>query len=126
MNYSEPTDKPSAFREAAGLLEDHLSLAAVEAEYELALWRRRAIWIGLGVVACLAALVWLEVTAFWGLAAIGLAPVACSGILFGFHALVAAIAIIVAKRRDESAGQPFEGSKEQWRRTRVWIQELFS
>jgi len=116
----------SLIGEFVALLEDQMDLAALEFGYEKKQHVRR---LGAMIVALflgLTAFVLLQVALVMGLVALGM-PIGWSCLaLGGAYVVIAGVLLGVYARRDPRLGEPFQGTREEFRKNLRWIETLFS
>jgi|GEM_PF-3104932 len=135
MTVAESTDQEtqraqhpsSVLADLAGVLEDHVNLAALEAQYELEQARRRFLVAGIALMLGLSAFLLGQVAIVDGLVALFKWPVwvVCL-LLMGVYGGAAAYIFNRYGARDPKAGTPFSGTRLELIETLQWIQKLFS
>ena len=108
----------------AGILEDHLNLAALECEYEVSQGTRLlTIWAA-AFALILAAFLLIQVGIVYGLASLGL-PIWGACLLLGaLYTTVAIVGIFRFGRRDPKAGPAFSGTMRELRESLRWMRSL--
>ena len=125
--HSRETHPPSLLANIAGVLEDHVHLATVEAQYEMDQARRRFLVLGTALVLGAIAFLLGQVAIVDGLVALFKLPVwAVCLILMVIYGGVAAYIATHFGQRDPKAGAPFSGTRRELIETLQWIQKLFS
>jgi len=111
--------------QAIQLAEDHLRLVRLECLYESAQSKRRLGFFGLAVLCALGAYIYTQIAIISALARAGI-PVYISSIAFAF--LHAALGLYLYQKggRNPAAGEPFEGSHQELKRSLQWIHQLLS
>ena len=121
------TKPPSLLANLAGVLEDHVNLATVEAQYEVEQARRRFMVMGVALLLGGVAFLLGQVAIVDGLVALFKLPVwAVCLILMVIYGGVAAYIFNNFGQRDLKAGAPFSGTRRELIETLQWIQKLFS
>jgi hypothetical protein len=115
----------SVIQQLGTLLEDHLRLGFLESRFEAEQAGKRLLILGICGLLSLTVFILIQVGMVDGLVHLGLplwAACFVVGILFagGVAALWTA-----AGKRDGAAGRPFQGSRDEWRRSWGWIQRRF-
>jgi hypothetical protein len=111
----------------AGILEDHVHLATVEAKYEVDQARRRFVAMGIALILGAIAFLLGQVAIVDGLGALFKLPVwAVCLILTVIYGSLAAYMFNSFGKRDLKAGAPFAGTRRELIATLQWIQQLFS
>jgi uncharacterized membrane protein YqjE len=133
MNVAEETTNghdtrpPSLLANLAGVLEDHVNLATIEAEFEVDQARRRFLVLGVALMLGSIAFLLGQVAIVDGLVALLKLPVwAVCLILMVIYGSAAAYIVTHFGRRDPKAGTPFAGTRRELIGTLQWIQKLFS
>lgn len=117
---------PSLFADLAGVLEDHVHLATLEAQYEIQQTRRRALFLGVAGILALSAFLLGQVAIVDGLVSLFKLPVwAVCLLLMVVYGAVAAFIVKNYTERDPKAGAPFSGTRRELIDTLQWIQKLF-
>jgi uncharacterized membrane protein YqjE len=112
-------------RDFLSLLDDHFELFGLEAEFEIQqLATRVAAFLIAGLLA-LAAFLLVQGVLVYLLIIVGLKPIWALLSVAVFNCLVAAAVIRTMGIRPASAGRPFQGTREQARKSFQWIQNLF-
>ena len=116
---------PSTGRVLLELAKDHLQLASLEWEFERRKWWRRLLVRGGGATILASAYLFFHLALVVALHDYGLTWVTI-GVSVGFvYALVGSALFWGLGRREPAAGEPFEGSREELRRSYHWIERLF-
>jgi uncharacterized membrane protein YqjE len=134
MNVTEETNgqphtakPPSLLANLAGVLEDHVHLATVEAQYEVDQARRRFLVMGIALILGAIAFLLGQVAIVDGLVNLFKLPVwAVCLILMVLYGGTAAYIFQNFGLRDPKAGAPFSGTRRELIETLQWIQKLFS
>jgi len=117
---------PSLFADLAGVVEDHIHLATLEAQYEIQQTRRRAFFLAVAGILALAAFLLGQVAIVYGLVDLFKWPVwAVCLLLMVVYGVVAAFIVVNYTARDLKAGAPFSGTRRELIDTLQWIQKLF-
>lgn len=118
---------PTLFADLAGVVEDHVHLATLEAQYEIQQARRRMLLIGVAGILAMTAFLLGQVAIVDGLVALLKLPVwAVCLLLMVIYGAAAAFVIKNYTARDPKAGAPFSGTRREMIETLQWIQKLFS
>jgi hypothetical protein len=107
------------------LVEDHLRLGFLEGRFEAEQAGKRLVVLALCALLSLTVFVLLQIGLVDGLVHLGLPLWGSCFIVGALFAGVIAGLWVRAGRRDTAAGQPFQGSREEWRRSWGWIQKRF-
>jgi hypothetical protein len=118
--------RPTLLGHLAGVLEDHVNLAALEGRYEADLFMRRIFVLAAVVILCMAAFLLAQVAVIYGLSALGMPIWGASLLLGSVYALMGAMVFWRFGRRNPHAGAPFSGTRRELVHTLQWIQKLFS
>jgi len=120
-------EKPSVspLKQIADLIDDHVELAMLEGEMEFDRFATRLVSYVVGGVFGITAYILLQVGIIHGLVRLGLPLWAACFILVAVYGLVAILAIAGVRHRDPRLGIPFQGTREEWRRSKQWIQKRF-
>ncbi len=118
-------EAPSIRSRIPGLLEDHFELAQLECRYEYEAGRRRLGWIGLAVLCLSSAFALLQVTLIEGLRAAGLPLYAACLMLAVLWSVIGIGVYLRCTTRDPKAGEPFMGTRAEFKRSFQWIQTHF-
>lgn len=123
-----PVDEPKhgIFADVAGVLEDHVNLAALESQYELELLAKRLVAFSAAFILALAAFLLAQVAVIYGLVAIGLPAWGACLLLVALYGVVAALIVTRWGTRNAKAGAPFSGTRRELVKTLQWIQKLSS
>jgi uncharacterized membrane protein YqjE len=124
---AQETHRPSLLADLAGVLEDHVNLAALEAQFEVQQASRRFLVLAIAAVLGLSGFLLLQVAIVDGLVVLLKLPVwgVCL-ILTVIYGTAAAVIFNTYGQRDPKAGTPFSGTRRELIGTLQWIQKLFS
>jgi hypothetical protein len=120
------SNKPSLLKQLGQLLKTHIELGLLESRFEAEQRARRAAVLAVAAFLGLTAYVFLQVLIVQGLMAAGLSAALACLVLFGLYALTAAVLVLAVGKRQPQAGQPFQGSRDEFQRSREWIRARFS
>ena len=120
------SEAPALRRDILGLLEDHLDLGHLEWQYESEVGRRRLLVLALAALCLVSAFTFVQILLtltllHWGLSLYG----ACL-FLATFWASVGVFMYRTYGRRDPRVPEPFEGTRQELRRSLQWIQKHIS
>lgn len=122
----EPEAPKSTVGEMLSLLEDQMDLAALEWDFEKKHNVRRFGAIAGAVVLFLSAFVVLQAAAILGLVALGLGPGWACLALAGLELLVGGLLLSAMGKRDPKVGEPFKGTRQEFRKNIQWIRQILS
>jgi hypothetical protein len=126
MTPETPTpSRPSFMRNFLSLLDDHVELFGLEAQFEFQWLAIRVAAFFIAGLLALAAFVLVQGILVYLLIMAGLKVIWALLSVAAFNCLVAFIVIRTMGVRPASAGQPFQGTREQARKSFQWIQNLF-
>ena len=117
---------PAVIGQVLGLLEDHGKLADLEFQYEIDAGRRRLVALAFAALCFASALAFIQIVLIDALVHAGVPFYAAC---LGFAGLWGTLSVVIYKyvgRRDARSGVPFKGSREEFRRSLQWTQNLFS
>jgi len=120
------SEAPSLRHEILSLLEDHLELGQLEYRYESAVGRRRLWVLALAVLCLVSAFVFIQIVLTMALRHWGF-PLYAACLALAFVWATAGV-LIYQKfgQRDPRVPGPFEGTRQELRRSLQWIQKHIS
>jgi uncharacterized membrane protein YqjE len=117
--------KLSAMEQVGAMLKAHLDLAKLESQFEMATLLKRAAAMAVAAVLGVTTYVLLQIAFVHGLIALGLPLWAACLIVSAVYAAGIAFLVFSVGKRDAKAGEPFQGTREEWQRSREWIRKRF-
>ena len=107
------------------MLESHLVLGLLETRQEAAQLKKRFLILSLCFVSVFTLVILLEVGLVHALTQLGLPLWAACFLLTTAQGAGTAYLFLKTGKRDESAGAPFQASREEYHRSLSWIQKRF-
>ncbi len=108
------------------LLKGHFELAKLEGRYEAAYVAKRMTAYALSAFLGLTVFILLQIAFIHGLMALKLPLGMACLVLATIYMVVIWVLVGRAGERIASAGRPFQGSRDEWRRSKDWIFKRFS
>ena len=123
--FSNGTAAPSFIEQLVDLVQTHVELFFLESQFECIQFVRRAVPLLIAVFLATLAFVLIQISIIDGLIHWGLPLWGACLLIAGVYGVVAAGLILYVGRRDARAGKPFQGSVDEFKRSRTWIHKRF-